>query len=140
MDLYEFGVAPYFEIWLFRIMPRLSADDKLSEQDLDMLQVMVERGVQIFGTADKFAAAAKVRPAVVSMARHRRLVGKTQQTVRILNFEFDEAVRLDCPQKPDVSTDLDSEIAEAVERLSRRSKGQKKDVLKLLRAMASLAR
>lgn len=124
-------------------MPRPSENDKLSINDLARLKDVVARGIERFGSAKSFADKLGVRPPIVSLARHGRLVAKTEFTQRILDFEFPELaanVPADqaLPPRLKEAPAYDHELMKAVAALAGQSKRRRRELLNMLHAAIKL--
>lgn len=126
-------------------MPRPGLGDKLSEAELANLSAKVRSGIEAYGTARKFAEALGLRPPLLSMALHGRLVARTEATRRISNFEIiagdsesEDALGTQAHSSGAKDKENDDEIVKMIRLMAGGTKSGRAMVLKLLKAAAEI--
>ncbi len=71
-------------------MARPSAENKLSESEINDLKEIAVRGIETYGNSRKFADAVQVGAPTVSKALNGRLVVKSTKVAALLKFEFSD--------------------------------------------------
>lgn len=122
-------------------MTRPSAENKLSESEINDLKEIATKGIEIYGNSRKFAAATQIKASLLSKALNGRLIVKSPKVAALLEFEFSDfpAQRLEAPEHDQRSiAPLPDALLAEVNRLTGGTRIGQGRLTKMLRAIKAL--